>query len=179
MRTCCSPRTGWVSSLWTRTFEELLDDDSVFDYEDAWTLNFNYNLKQEVAQEEKRRGWKVYSYCARGKFLCQACNNTWTSARVTVLFHYRLRRDRGTVIMRPFGQACLNCNAEFYLPGFDENEVEYGLLRLLSKIRKNCYGEVVEDGNCGVSCEKKTKPHESSLCEACQQGICCQNEVQN
>ncbi|XP_061597823.1 receptor-transporting protein 3-like [Cololabis saira] len=171
--------SSWDSSLWTRTFEELLDDDSVFDYQDAWTLNFNYNLTDEITQEERRRGWKVFSPCARGKFLCQACNKTWSSARVTVLFRYRLRRDRGTVIMRPFGQACLNCNEDFYLPGFNEKEVTFVLTRLFTKIRKNCYGEVVDDGDRGPSYTRRSKPHEASLCEACEQGICCQKEEQN
>lgn len=99
---------------------------------------------------------------------------------MVVLFRYRLRGDRGTVIMRPFGQACRRCqDDEFELPGFSTKEVEEALLRLFHKIRKNCYGEEDDDydGSSSVSSTKVwTKPHEASLCEACIQGICCQDD---
>lgn len=76
--------------------------------------------------------------------------------------------------MRPFGQACRQCqNKEFILPGFSEDEVEQALLKLFAKIRKNCYGEEDDDDDCSGSTEQVyTKPHEKNLCEACSQGIC-------
>ena len=82
--------------------------------------------------------------------------------------------------MRPFGQACRRCqDDEFDLPGFSQKEVEDALLRLFSKIRKNCYGDEDEDDNDGDSSASSTKvwtkPHEASLCQACIMGICCQD----
>ncbi|KAM3858476.1 receptor-transporting protein 3-like [Diretmus argenteus] len=171
--------TDWLPSLWLDTFEEMLDDDQELDYGDVWNLNFNYSQTDEVTKEERKRGWKVYSHCAYGKFRCGSCSRTWPSARVVVLFRYRLRSGRGTVIMRPFGQACRRCqDDEFDLPGFSEKEVEEALLKLFAKIRKNCYGEEEDyDDDCSVGSEKVwTKPHEKSLCEACIQGICCQDD---
>lgn len=111
-------------------------------------------------------------------FRCSSCSNTWPSARVTVLFHYRLRAERGTVLMRPFGQACRNCAEDtFERPGFLESVVRESLLRLFYKIRKNCYGDVDDDDEPGTSgYQRRTKPHEASLCEACAQGICCQDD---
>ena len=100
------------------------------------------------------------------------------------MFRYRLRDGpgRGTVIMRPFGQACQRCpdDAGFDLPGFTEEEVENTLRHLFGKIRKNCYGEEEEedddDDGWSVCSEKvRTKPHQKDLCEACQEGICCQD----
>ncbi|KAF7669334.1 hypothetical protein LDENG_00196510 [Lucifuga dentata] len=171
--------TDWLPSLWLDTFEEMLDDDNELDYGDQWILNFNYRQTDTLNQEERRRGWKVYSHCAFGKFKCGSCFRTWPSARVVVLFRYRLRSEagRGTVIMRPFGQACRRCQDEYYLPGFSQKEVKEALLRLFAKIRKNCYGEEDEEEDRSVGSNKvRTKPHEKSLCEACTMGICCQDE---
>uniref|UniRef100_A0A1A7WG06 Receptor (Chemosensory) transporter protein 2 n=1 Tax=Iconisemion striatum TaxID=60296 RepID=A0A1A7WG06_9TELE len=168
--------TEWTPSSWQDTFNELLDDE--IDYDDDWNLNFNYTLIDSVSPEEKRRGWKVFCYHAHGKFYCQTCRRFWPSARVTVLFHYRLRNGRGTVLMRPFGQDCRQCQeGRFVRPGFSNQKVEEVLLKLFSKIRKNCYGE--DDGSNGDSTSPVqvwTKPHEKELCEACQQGICSQDD---
>ncbi|XP_027892402.1 receptor-transporting protein 3-like [Xiphophorus couchianus] len=166
---------GWVPAFWLDIFDELLYDDNELDYGDEWNLNFNYTQTDEITKVQRKRGWKVYSHCAFGKFQCGACRKTWRSARAVVLFRYRVRNGRGTVIMRPFGQACRQCqDGAFYLPGFTRKEVEHALLRLFSKIRKNCYGEEESDEASSTSSAKVwTKPHEAALCEACRLGICC------
>ncbi|XP_075962353.1 receptor-transporting protein 4-like [Anarhichas minor] len=173
-----SRSTEWVPSLWRETFEELLDDDNELDYGDQWTLNFNYSQTDQVTVEERKRGWKVYCHSSGyGHFLCASCSKSWSSAKVTLLFRYRLRGDRGSVIMRPFGQACRSCNDNsFKQPGFAMEEVENALLRLCAKIRKNCYGEDDDDhsGGSGNRSDNR-KPHEKALCQACSQGICGQS----
>ncbi|XP_067469173.1 receptor-transporting protein 3-like [Thunnus thynnus] len=173
--------TDWIPSMWMDTFEELLDDDNELDYGDQWSLNFSYSQTASITKEERKRGWKVYSHCAYGNFHCATCRKTWPSARVVVLFRYRLRSEagRGTVIMRPFGQACRRCKEDvFELPGFSQEVVENTLLRLFGKIRKNCYGEDDDDddGSSTSSTNVWTKPHEKTLCEACRMGICCQDD---
>ncbi|XP_075995699.1 receptor-transporting protein 3-like [Genypterus blacodes] len=170
----------WVPSLWLDTFVEMLNEDNELDYDDNWTLNFNYSQTDTVTKEDRRRGMKIYSHCAFGDFECESCLKTWSSAKVVVLFRYRLRSDadRGTVTMRPFGQACRRCqNDQYYLPGFTQDKVESALGKLFAKIRKNCYGEEDDEEQDSGSgdFEKKTKPHEKSLCEACKMGICCQD----
>ncbi|XP_030004087.1 receptor-transporting protein 3-like isoform X2 [Sphaeramia orbicularis] len=172
--------TEWLPSLWLDTFDDLLYDELEYDHGDQWTLNFSYSQTDTVTKEERKRGWKVYCHRAYGNFQCASCYKIWPSARVVVLFRYRLRSDqgRGTVIMRPFGQSCRSCNNDvFELCGFSKKEVEHALLRLFSKIRKNCYDEEEEDDD-SSACSTRvwTKPHEKSLCEACIQGICSQDE---
>ncbi|XP_071357048.1 receptor-transporting protein 3-like [Trachinotus anak] len=167
----------WAPRLWLDIFDELLYDDNELDYGDQWTLSFNYTQTDEVTKEERKKGWKVYRHHAYGNFRCAPCSRTWPSARVLVLFRYRLRGGRGTVIMRPFGQTCRLCRVdEFKLPGFSDKEVEKALLRLFSKIRKNCYGEVDNGGSSACSNIVRTKPHERTLCEACRMGICSEND---
>ncbi|XP_029299834.1 receptor-transporting protein 3-like [Cottoperca gobio] len=170
--------TEWVPSSWTTVFDDLLSDDNELDYEDEWNFNFSYIQTEEITKEQKKRGWKIYSHCANGNFQCTSCCKTWSSARVVVLFRYRLRGARGSVIMRPFGQVCRSCtNNQFSRPGFSEQEVERALLRLFAKIRKNCYGEDDDSAASGSPTPQyRTKPHEKSLCEACLQGICCQDD---
>ncbi|XP_060948592.1 receptor-transporting protein 3-like [Limanda limanda] len=170
--------TEWAPALWRDTFDEMLNDDNELDYGDQWTLNFNYSQADSVTKEEKKRGWKVYCHNAHGNFECASCSKTWFSARIVVLFRYRLQNGRGTVIMRPFGQTCRSCsNDQFQRPGFPEDEVEMAFEKLFSKIRKNCYGEESDnEDDDSPRQEKLTKPHESSLCEACMAGICSQNK---
>ncbi|XP_006642395.2 receptor-transporting protein 4-like [Lepisosteus oculatus] len=170
--------SDWSPSLWMETFQDLVDQE--LDYNDSWSFQFNYGLQQQLSKEERRRGWKVYCPCAHGQFECSECSRTWPSARVVLLFHYRLRGGgdhRGTVVMRPFGQACNRCHGNYTLPGFSAGEVEETLLRLLGKIKKNCYGDDSgdedEDGGSAGSDAVRTRPHQKSLCEACSQGICC------
>lgn len=171
-----SINTDWTPSLWMETFDKLVDDDNELDYGDEWNLNFNYSQTNTVTKEEKKRGWKVYSPCTFGNFQCGNCDNTWSSARVVILFRYRLRHDRGTVIMRPLGQSCRQCHDErFDRPGFSEDTVETTLLNLCSKIRKNCYNDEDEDDSYTCTNEVKTKPHKKELCEGCQMGICCED----
>uniref|UniRef100_A0A4W5P8H1 3CxxC-type domain-containing protein n=1 Tax=Hucho hucho TaxID=62062 RepID=A0A4W5P8H1_9TELE len=168
----------WMPTLWSECFEEMLDEE--LGSSDQWAFHFNYGLTETLTEEEKML-WCVCKFT-----LCDECSKTWPSARVVVVFRYRLRDEtgRGTVLMRPFGQACRRCREEFELPGFSKNEVEEALLRLFGKIRKNCYGEEEEEveeeeeeeeGSEGS--EKVWKrPHEKALCEACRLGICCQEE---
>ncbi|CAL8238697.1 unnamed protein product [Lota lota] len=168
--------TDWTPSLWQNSFESLLDQE--LDYGDEWTLAFSYKQTDQVTDEERKRGCKVSNYCAFGNFRCRSCSNTWSSAKVTVLFRYRLRQtaERGTVIVRPFGQSCRSCQDDvFYMAGFSEDEVDNTLLQLFRKIRKNCYRETQDRSDHATDCTivKKTKPHRRELCEACQQGICC------
>ncbi|XP_060948590.1 receptor-transporting protein 3-like [Limanda limanda] len=170
--------TEWAPALWRDTFDEMLNDDNELDYGDQWTLNFNYSQADTVTKEEKKRGWKVYCHNAHGNFECASCSKTWFSARIVVLFRYRLQNGRGIVIMRPFGQTCRSCsNDQFQRPGFPQDKVEMAFDRLFSKIRKNCYGEESDNDDDDEPREEKlTKPHESSLCEACMAGICSQNK---
>ncbi|KAK6324190.1 hypothetical protein J4Q44_G00065290 [Coregonus suidteri] len=129
--------TDWTPTLWSECFEEMLDEE--LDSSDQWAFHFNYGLTETLTKEERRREWRVYSPL----FQCGKCFKTWRSARVVVVFRYRLQNKtaRGTVLMRPLGQACRRCREEFELPGFSQNEVEEALLGLFGKIRKNCYGE--------------------------------------
>lgn len=79
--------------------------------------------------------------------------------------------------MRPFGQSCRRCNDTFELPGFSEDVARAVLLRLCSKIRKNIYNDPDDDDEPLTNSRRAWgKPHESSLCEACEQGICSQND---
>lgn len=138
-----------------------------------------YTAFKEVTKKTKKpRTFSSYSHLPfPPSFRCSSCERTWPSARVTVLFRYRLRAGRGTVLMRPFGQACRSCDDDFTLPGFSEQVARDSLLQLLRKIRKNCYGEVDDDYyDDGGDTQRHSKPHEADLCEACSQGICTQRE---
>lgn len=60
---------GWVPAFWLDIFDELLYDDNELDYGDEWNLNFNYTQTDEITKVQRKRGWKVYSHCAFGKYV--------------------------------------------------------------------------------------------------------------
>ncbi|KAJ8273242.1 hypothetical protein GJAV_G00099320 [Gymnothorax javanicus] len=166
--------TGWTPALWIDTFHEIIEEE--LEYDDWWSFHFAYRQQNDLSERERRMGWKIYCPSARGNFRCGACSKTWPSARISLLFRYRLLSEeaRGTVLMRPFGQECRRCVGAFERPGFSREEIKKVLLNLIGKIKKNCYGEHEEGSRDFLSSEKvRTKPHESSLCEACHQGMCC------
>ncbi|KAM8841430.1 receptor-transporting protein 4-like [Spinachia spinachia] len=170
--------TDRVRSLWMETFRDLLADDEL-EYEDQWNLNFDYQLTQDLTKKERKAGWKISTQCIHGNFRCSSCYKSWSSARVTLLFRYILRGTKGSVTMRPFGQKCRSCqNDQFERPGFSKEDVENALHRLFAKIRKNCYGDDTDDSDAVSSGDSKvqTKPHEKALCQACIDGICCQED---
>ncbi|KAJ8386292.1 hypothetical protein AAFF_G00174880 [Aldrovandia affinis] len=139
------------------------------EYTDSWTFRLS-----SLTEDERRQGFKICRISAKGHFKCGTCSKSWSSARVMILFHYRLHAKigRGTVAMQPFGQACLRCKGGFKPAGFSPETVETVLLRLISKIKKNCYGEAEEDAGYYGDEKAGGKPHESSLCEACSRGMC-------
>ncbi|XP_067898521.1 receptor-transporting protein 3-like [Heterodontus francisci] len=152
----------WIS-LFTRRIEEEI--------EDRWTLNFNYQLNPYLEEEKRRAGWKIYTTSSFGRFDCP-CSNSWSSAHVVILFHYRLRNNGGSVLLRPFRQQCRICwNSFMQKPQVNHTQKQQVFDRLISKILKNCYGEAVEEVERDLQ-HRKTKPHETSFCEACKLGIC-------
>ncbi|XP_041038251.1 receptor-transporting protein 3-like [Carcharodon carcharias] len=153
---------------WIDSFTRYMDEQ---EYGEKWTLNFNYNLQPYLEGDQKAKGWKVYQTSSFGRFECH-CSNSWSSAHVVILFHYRLRRNRGLVLLRLFKQSCRYCvyNAELK-PQVNHNQMQNVFNRLIFKIRKNCYRETVEEVERDLR-YRKTKPHETSLCEACHLGIC-------
>uniref|UniRef100_UPI00398E3554 receptor-transporting protein 3-like n=1 Tax=Pristiophorus japonicus TaxID=55135 RepID=UPI00398E3554 len=159
-----TPGTNPWFDLFARCMEEM-------EFEERWTLNFNYNLDPDLDVEKRKEGWKIYKTSSFGRFDCP-CSNSWSSAHVVILFHYRLRRDRGLVLMRAFRQQCRNCsNSSQQKPQITNKQLKQVFDRLILKILKNCYGEEV--GNVQRKLlHRKTKPHETSLCEACALGIC-------
>ncbi|XP_078420192.1 receptor-transporting protein 3-like [Cetorhinus maximus] len=153
---------------WIDSFARYMDEQ---EFEDKWTLNFKYSLLPHLLDEQKTAGWKVYQTSTFGRFECH-CSNSWSSAHVVILFHYRLRRNRGLVLLRPFQQSCRNCwNNVRLKPQVSHAQMQKVFNRLILKILKNCYRETVEDVERNLQ-YRKTKPHETSLCEACDLGIC-------
>ncbi|GLD58565.1 receptor-transporting protein 3-like protein [Lates japonicus] len=87
------------------------------DYGTQWTLNFNYSQTDKSHQEERKKGWKITRLQA------------WP---------WREDSDHAAPLVRP----ARRCQATCLNSWFSKKEVEQqALLRLISKIRKNCYGQ--------------------------------------
>ncbi|XP_069068908.1 receptor-transporting protein 3-like isoform X1 [Pleurodeles waltl] len=164
-------------NAWIDLFNEIQEEELVDEHGDTWTLCFNYSLTNELTSEKRKEGWKMFEKPSYGSFTCSNCSHFWNSARICIVFHYRLREraERGQVLMRPFRQQCRECTSkENQTPRFNDNKIEEILMILIGKSKKNCYH--VEDPDertpLGPLSTFRTTPHQKELCEACQQGIC-------
>nr|XP_023659774.1 receptor-transporting protein 4-like isoform X2 [Paramormyrops kingsleyae] len=167
-RRLCKMATDWTPALWSDTFAQLEEDE--LEHGDSWAFQFNYSLTETLTKEERRRGWKIYCHRAYGRFRCSSCPNQWTSDRAVVLFAYRHERFRnqGKVMIRLFGQRCLNCRMNYEQLELSMRTV---LRDLVLEIRRKCYHErnaPAPQGHGSDNIERvMTGPHREELCEAC------------
>nr|XP_014348229.1 PREDICTED: receptor-transporting protein 2-like [Latimeria chalumnae] len=117
------------------------------------------------------------------RFHCSKCFNTWGSARVPILFHMTLDKWQswGYVKVCFFKQCCRHCeDAELEEPEFFTENIRVVVDKLVTQIRKRCYGEKVNDSRSScIMDEQPEGPHESVHCEACQQGLCSRQYVKH
>ncbi|XP_075058426.1 receptor-transporting protein 3-like [Mixophyes fleayi] len=162
-------------NIWIDTFDDLQTTELEERYRRTWVLQFNYRLTDTLTQEQKQNGWKISQANSIASFTCSACSKTWSSHRVSLLFHYCLGQTRrGIVLLRPYGQMCRECNNDYYMkPTFREKTAEGVLEKLILKIRKNCYQEYFDRTEQELKHRVvRPKPHERHLCEACADGLC-------
>ncbi|XP_072894915.1 receptor-transporting protein 3-like [Hemitrygon akajei] len=156
------------TNAWIEHFNNLIEEQC----SEPWSLNFRYNIVNELDDRQRANGWKIYQTSAFGKFNCR-CSNSWSSARVNIIFHYRLKQQRGSVLLRPFRQQCRECtNPQWLKPQVNSTQMDQVLGRLIAKILKNCYKVPDVDDRDRFLKPRRTSPHEKDLCEACKLGIC-------
>ena len=152
---------------WQTKFTEVF---SVID--DPWHLEIVSNLQQE-------NGWLETRYKGKAKFECSTptCQNKWTSANGGAIFRYRRSTgsNNGYVKLLLGGQKCRRCNDGFEDAKWDGVYIEGALEKLLRKVKQKCYS--LRDsasstvGNQYIQANR-TAPHQTHLCQLCQQGIC-------
>nr|XP_023659773.1 receptor-transporting protein 4-like isoform X1 [Paramormyrops kingsleyae] len=159
---------GQTLDDWQRTFNQLKR--TTFPDSDTWRLEFKHNLPERLTNNGTIIGWRVYHRRAHGRFRCSSCPNQWTSDRAVVLFAYRHERFRnqGKVMIRLFGQRCLNCRMNYEQLELSMRTV---LRDLVLEIRRKCYHErnaPAPQGHGSDNIERvMTGPHREELCEAC------------
>ncbi|UXI19698.1 bombystatin [Sarcoptes scabiei] len=105
------------------------------------------------------------------------CLHSWTTMRGKVVFWFNLippNFDVGLVAMKLFGQQCTLCNREnvFEQPMWYPEEVTKVLLNLFNCVGRIFYGfETIRYERYRRS-GKPRHQHNSTLCEACIEGIC-------
>ncbi|XP_078521863.1 receptor-transporting protein 2-like [Lissotriton helveticus] len=138
---------------------------------DQWTLDLDDTA-------EALPGWKQYTLHASARFKCSACGRRWESSKVRMIFNIRKasrRVPQGCVKMRVFKQECRRCNAAILEePEFMIENIDVAVDRLVTRIRKVCYGEDVSDRHVRdfITSGSNEGPHDSAHCEACQLGLC-------
>ncbi|XP_076135324.1 receptor-transporting protein 3-like [Alosa pseudoharengus] len=152
---------------WERMFEQK----AVKLHGHNWTIMFDDSIVPHKPAGE----WFQYIRGAFAKFRCSACNRTWGSSRVLVVFefHYQRGAKSGTVKARRFRQECKTCEeTEMEEPQFDSENIGVMLEKLVEKIRIRCYKEKTGNRKRFRPLDWSEGPHESSHCEACKKGVC-------
>ncbi|XP_075427139.1 receptor-transporting protein 2 [Ascaphus truei] len=129
---------------WTAVFQPLQEVELQQRHGNNWTLQIKSDLEDELTSNQRQEGWKVYISSSFGRFTCPDCRHSWNSARVSLTFHYRrVHSTEGKVHLRTYRQICRNCKKPEVLltAAFEEDKRREVLMRLISKIRKNCYNE--------------------------------------
>ncbi|XP_065115511.1 receptor-transporting protein 3-like [Paramisgurnus dabryanus] len=143
-------------------------------HQDTWQVIFD----DSIIINSIAPGWFQYISGSFARFTCSLCRRSWGSARAQVvfLFHLNSSSGQGTIKVRRFKQKCKNCtDAQMEDPFFSEDNIDVLVERLVKKIRMRCYREdLAEMNRSSIFDGRMNGPHESSHCEACQQGVCSQ-----
>ncbi|XP_059844813.1 receptor-transporting protein 3-like [Hypanus sabinus] len=156
------------TNAWIEHFNNFIEGE----LSEPWSLNFRYDIVDKLDDRQRANDWKIYKTSAFGRFNCR-CSHSWCSARVNIVFHYRRKQQRGSVLLRPFRQQCRDCKNPLWLkPRVNSTEMDQVFGRLIVKILKNCYNVSDVDDRDRSLKPRRTSPHEKDLCEACILGIC-------
>ena len=139
---------------------------------DPWNLEIVSNFVPE-------NGWLETRYKRMARFECStnACNNKWTCANGMAIFRHRRLSgsNNGNVKLFLGGQKCKRCKDVFEFAKWDGVNIEGAINKLLKKVREKCYG--LEDSATSTAenhyiAANMTAPHQTHLCQACEQGVC-------
>ncbi|XP_067322385.1 receptor-transporting protein 2-like [Anolis sagrei] len=133
--------------------------------EDAWSLRMDESL--ELYQVPP--GWK--RFLQDHAYARYSLNRSLTE--FILLFHvlWEPHKRQGRIQMRCFQQQCHECFSKHEEPEFTVESASKVLDRLIVTIRKECYGEHIEDADISEVVIHSTGPHRRELCEACQLGL--------
>ncbi|XP_060796637.1 receptor-transporting protein 3-like [Neoarius graeffei] len=133
-------------------------------------------MDESIQPKNAQPGFYEYLKGSFAKFCCSKCNNSWTSRRVLVIFHFShdAANGCGTVKMRCCRQECRRCSVPSKeQPEFHRENIDVMVEKLIEKIQFKCYEKrMIQSNRTSRFNGRVNGPHESALCEACGLGIC-------
>ncbi|GAB6033071.1 hypothetical protein CHUAL_012686 [Chamberlinius hualienensis] len=119
--------------------------------------------------------WQTFLDSAKVRFCCQECGHGWTSmkGRVAFWFTFNASNGQGTLMFRLYGQKCQRCKSGNYENSmWYPEEVVKVLMNVYCHIGQFYYGLYQASITKSRRAGKPRTPHNSNLCQACQDGVC-------
>ncbi|KAK4309980.1 hypothetical protein Pmani_018447 [Petrolisthes manimaculis] len=154
--------------------------------EDVWNQHFELlfrnlpNMWTFGPAETTPSGWQVFKDMAKVRFSCQRCSHGWTSMYGMVVFYYHwdIASNQGNVRFLLTGQKCNHCNPDgFETPMWYPEEAQKVMTNLYHEVANRVYQlqtpPLIRDRRHG----RPRHQHNSSMCQACRQGLCKTSQV--
>ncbi|XP_067946445.1 uncharacterized protein [Watersipora subatra] len=137
-------------------------------------LPTRWQLKPTFALPKGNK-WTMFKDSAKVRFLCQECLHGWTSMKGRVVFWFTFDKQRnvGTVLFRLFGQRCQACSPKHFEHAmWYPEEVVKVVGNVFNRIGQEYYGFYSPPVRIDRRAGKPRSQHNSTLCQACSEGIC-------
>lgn len=162
-----NPLFGGMEAVWHTEFQNL--------FSQFYMSNSHIWYLSPTPGPPSSGCWTAFFDSAKVRFCCQDCGHGWTSmkGRVAFWFYFSNIGNDGHIAFKLYGQKCQRCktgnyeNAMWY-----PEEVTKVMLNAYNRVGQTIYGYYQASYAKSRRPGKPRTPHNSDLCQACQDGIC-------
>ncbi|GIY78494.1 zf-3CxxC domain-containing protein [Caerostris extrusa] len=183
---------SWPPSPPIPSFLQTAKWEQAFGMGDMWKREFHARFRNFAPHqwvilpvyEKPNHGieWRNFTEAAKVRFNCKVCNHSWTSMQGKVAFWYALTENCvGYVCLQLFSQRCRECleakrDAPFQPALWYPEELERVLNNFYNEVGFRVYHFVPQPFQRDRRPGKPRTPHNSDLCQACDDNMCVKSD---
>ncbi|XP_003739785.1 receptor-transporting protein 3 [Galendromus occidentalis] len=118
--------------------------------------------------------WNQFVDSAKVRFSCLECGHGWTSMKGRIAYWFvQASNGEGFIAFKLYGQQCDKCKSgRFQSAMWYPEEVVKVLVNLYNRVGQVYYGFIEPPIQKTRRAGKPRTPHNASLCQACYDGVC-------